>query len=133
MDNTNLQPNHTLYVYDVMADDFGDPETAGDAVQVPCLLENTDGWENDNYADATTGNITCQVWPDDPYYIEKQGRLHGLVAQFSRFGTPGERDWYRIASVQPGESLVDGSADLVQLTLARILPPTEVDDEDEES
>lgn len=127
--DTNLNPNHTLLIYDVLADDFGDPETAGEGTSVPCLLENTDGWENDNFADNTVGNITCQIWPDNTLYVAKQGRLHGLVAQFSRFGTPGERDWYRIASVQPGESLVDGSADLVQLTLARILPPNEVSEE----
>lgn len=127
--DTNLKPNHTLTIFDVAADDYGDPATIGEGTQVKCLLENTEGWENDNYADATQGTITCQIWPDDEFYVTKNGRLQGLLAQFVRVGTPGDRDWYRIASVRPGESLVDGAADLVELTLAKILPPGEEPEE----
>jgi hypothetical protein len=117
---TNLTFNHTLYVYDVTADDFGDTLTQGDATQVPALVEDTQGWENDNFADTNTGNITAQIEPTNSFYIAKRGRLFGLVVQFSRFGTPDNHDWFRISSVRPGESLFDGSPDLVELTLTRI-------------
>lgn len=121
---TNLQLNHTLYVYHTGASQSGDPIALGDARLVKCLVENTDGWENDNYADNNTGTITCQIAPDDAFYVELGGHFYGKVAQFNRAGTtPGDADWYRIASVRPGESLVDGTPDLVELTLARIAKP----------
>lgn len=117
---TNLTLNHTLKVYDIQADDFGDPLTVGAANELAALVEDTQGWENDNFADVNTGNLTAFISPTDPYYIAKSGRLYGLVAQFSRHGAPDAHSWYRIASVRPGESLVDGTPDLVELTLTRI-------------
>lgn len=117
---TNLTLNHILYVYDVAADDFGDTLTVGQATQIPALVEDTAGWENDNFADTNTGNITAQIHPENEYYLLKKGKLFGLVAQFSRFGQLDNHAWYRISSVRPGESLFDGSPDLVELTLTRI-------------
>lgn len=119
---TNIPFNHTLLVYDISADDFGDPTTVGEPHTVKASLENTDGWENDNYADRNTGTITCQIMPDDPYYVAQGGKLHGKLAQFNRYGETAEGNWYRIASVRPGESLYDSTPDFVELTLARTMP-----------
>lgn len=120
--DTNLVPNHTLLIYDIQFTDFGDKETVGEPNIVKALLENTDGYENDAYSDDTSSTITCQIFPNQPYYVSKNGRLQGLVAQFNRYGAPASEDWYKIASVRPGESLLDAEPDLVELTLTKIVP-----------
>lgn len=119
---TNIELNHTLKVYNVQADDFGDAETLGAAHDVKALVEDTQGFENADHLDSLTGSLLAFISPTDPYYLERGGKLYGLVAQFSRFGTLDDQSWYRIASVRPGESLINGAADLVELTLTRILP-----------
>lgn len=119
---TNLNANHTLLVYDITFDDWGDKQTVGDPHTVKALLENTDGYENDAYSDDTTSTITCQIFPNDPYYVSKKGKLQGLVAKFNRYNAPSTDDWYKIASVRPGESLFDAEPDLVELTLVKIVP-----------
>lgn len=124
---TNLKPSHELLIYLVKADSAGDAIALGTARVVPCLLENTEGWENSEFADQTTGIITCQIWPTDAFYIERGGKFEGLVAQFARVGTPGDADWYRCTSVRPGESLVGNGADLVELQLTRIAKPEHED------
>jgi len=117
---TNLIFNQILSIYDVAADDFGDTLTIGLSHKVRALVENTLGWEHDNYADQNTGVIRAQISSTEPIYLNKKGRLFGLVAQFSRHGLPDDNDWYKIVSVKPGESLFDGSPDVVELTLTLI-------------
>lgn len=120
--NTNLLLNHTLRVYDIAASEFGDAETVGDYHTLKALVEETQGFENSDHMDSLTGTLLAHIEPTDPFYVEKQGDLEGLVAQYSRFNNYGERSWYRIASVRPGESLIGGDADLVELTLTAIMP-----------
>lgn len=123
--NTNLVLNHTLHIYDLQADKFGDAETLGDSVDMSALVEDTQGWENSGVEDTNTGTLLAYISPVDPYFLEKGGKLYGLVVQFSRFETLDDQSWYRVSSVRPGESLVTGEQDLVELTLARILPRDE--------
>lgn len=120
---TNLVLNHTLYVYYTDATDSGDAVALGTAREVPCLLENSEGWETSDFADETTGVITCQIMPDNAFYVSRGGKFNGLLAQFARVGEPGDDDWYRITNVHPGESLVTGDPDLVELQLTRIANP----------
>jgi len=123
---TNLVPNYDLHVFDISADDFGDPTTVGDGHIIKALVENNDGFDIAEWNDQHTGAITCQFMPTEPFYLEKKGELYGLLAQFTRLGDAvGSDDWYRITGIHAGESLVDGSPDLVEMTLARIAAPQE--------
>lgn len=128
--DTNIPLNHTLLVFNISFSDFGDKETVGDPAVIKAALENTDGYENDAYSDDTVSTITCQILPSDPFFVEKKGKLQGLVAQFNRYGAPVTGDWYKIASVRPGESLYDSTPDFVELTLTKIVPrePVGVDE-----
>lgn len=125
---TNLNPNHSVSIYDISFNDFGDAETLGEPTILKCLLEDTQGYENDAYSDDTVGNIVCQIFPSEPYYLANAGKLAGKVAQFNRFGIAGGDDWYKVASVRPGESLYDAEPDLVELTLTKIAARNEVED-----
>lgn len=126
--NTNLVLNHTLHIYNLKADEFGDAQTLGDSVEMKALVEDTQGWENGGVEDTNTGTLLAYVSPTDPYFLERGGKLYGLVVQFSRFGTLDDQSWYRVASVRPGESLVTAEQDLVELTLSRILPRDEAEE-----
>lgn len=117
---SNVPLNHTLYVYLTLADNFGDGKALGTPREIPATVEKTDGWENDQFADVNTGVLSAFIAPDTAFYVEQGGKFNGLLAQFAFVGDPGDGDWYRIASVHPGESLVDGTPDLVELTLARV-------------
>lgn len=120
--NTNIPLNHTLRVYNLTANEFGDAETVGDYHTLAALVEDTQGFENSDHIDSLTGTLLAFIEPTDPFYVERNGDLEGLVAQFSRFNNYNERSWYRIASVRPGESLIGGGDDLIELTLTAIMP-----------
>lgn len=123
---TNLTLNHTLYVFAARNhSEHGDPLTSmnlSDATQVPCLAEQTDGFSG-ALQDDDTGTISVHIAPDTPLYVAANSRITGLVCAFNRFAEPTATDFYRIDSVVPGESLVDGEPDLVQVTLQRIERP----------
>ncbi|MFA5172595.1 MAG: hypothetical protein WC426_13620 [Sulfuriferula sp.] len=128
--NTNIPLNHTLRVYDIQADDFGDVETLGDYHSLAALVEDTQGFENSDHIDNLTGSLLAFIEPTDPYYVSRNGKLYGLVAQFSRFADYGQNSWYKITSVRPGESLIGGGDDLVELTLVRTVPGEAAADEE---
>lgn len=122
---TNLKFNHTLYLYTTSNSDHGDPivsASLSNATAIPCLAELLDGFEG-SLNDSDTGTVTLQIAPDTPVYISLSGRLTGMIAQYNRVGTPGDVDFYRVSSVHPGESVISGEADLVELTLTRIETP----------
>ena len=118
--NTNILLNHTLRLYTTSADDFGDPKTVGEAHIAKALVEDTHGFENADHIDSLEGSLLAFIEPTDTFYVGRGGKIQGLVAQFSRFNEYDHLSWYRIASVRPGESLIGGDADLVELTLTRI-------------
>lgn len=121
MMETNIPLNHTLAVYDVSADDFGDIRALGEPHNMAALIESTDGLEFSNYQEEATGTMIATIRPSEPFYLSKKGRMTGLVARFDRYSdTLDDQSWYRVNSGHPGESLVDGTPDLVILTLSRI-------------
>jgi hypothetical protein len=119
---TNIPLNHELRVFNIQADDFGDAKTNGAFTVLKSLVEDIQGFENSDHFDSVTGSLVAFIAPDDPFYVSKGGEMYGLVARFSRFATYDDNSWYRIASVRPGESLIGGGNDLVELTLTRISP-----------
>lgn len=126
---TRIPLNQTLRVYEITASEFGDAQTVGDYHEIKALVEDTQGFENAENMDSLTGTLLAHIEPTDPFYVQRNGDLEGLVAQFSRFNNYDEQSWYRIASVHPGESLIGGGADLVELTLTRIADRDEYEDE----
>jgi len=118
---SNIRLNHKLLVYDVQASEFGDTLAAGTVNELAALVEDTQGFQHGGFADENSGSITAYISPADPYYVSKNGRLFGLVAQFSRTNEHTAYDWYQITSVRPGESLLSQEPDLVELTLNKIV------------